>query len=100
MRTGITLSDLLADLLELLPEDAYPGECHAEVVIEMLIGTVRPVVEVAGERSVRSATALLASSRSRTLKDLHRASELAGEREGGDADLADDDVNDDLDNAA
>jgi hypothetical protein len=52
-------------------------------VLEMLIGTIRPVADVAGERSVRSAAALLASSRARTLSDLRRASELPGRRVQG-----------------
>jgi hypothetical protein len=81
LRTGITLSGLLADLIDSLPEDAYPGESNAEVVLEMLIGTIRPVAEVAGEKAVRSASALLASSSARTLRDLERAAELAGRRE-------------------
>lgn len=81
LRTGIMLSELLADLIESLPNDAYPGESHAEVVLEMLIGTIRPVADAAGEKSVRSAAALLARSRARTLADLRRAAELAGRRE-------------------
>ncbi len=28
LRTGILLSDLLGDLIESLPDDAYPGECN------------------------------------------------------------------------
>ncbi len=71
------LIDLVDRLLESLPEDAFPGENHTEVVLEMLIGTIRPVAEGAGEQSVRSAAALLADSSSRTIADLERAGELA-----------------------
>ena len=81
LRTGLMLIDLLGNLLESLPEDAYPGECNAEVLLEMLIGTVRPVVEAAGEDAVRSAAALIADSGARTLTDLERAAELARRRE-------------------
>jgi len=91
LRTGIMLSDLLGDLIESLPDDAYPGECNAEVVLEMLIGSVRPVVDAAGKESVRSAVALIAATSDRTLTDLRRAVELAsrgdcgagGKRHGG-----------------
>jgi hypothetical protein len=83
LRTGIMLSELLADLIESLPTDAYPGESHADVVLEMLIGTIRPVADDAGERSVRSAAELLARSRAQTLADLRRTAELAGRRERG-----------------
>jgi hypothetical protein len=81
LRTGIMLSELLDNLIDSLPEAAYPGESHAEVVLEMLIGTIRPVADAAGEKSVRSASALLASTRARTLTDLRRAAELASRRE-------------------
>jgi hypothetical protein len=81
VRTGLMLSDLLADLIEELPEDAYPGECAGEVVFEMLVGTIRPVGIAAGEEAVRSATALLAACSDRTLADLRQACELARDRE-------------------
>jgi hypothetical protein len=45
------LSDLGADLVESLPDDAYPGEDTAAVVIQMVIGTIRTVLEAAGERT-------------------------------------------------
>jgi hypothetical protein len=86
LRTGLMLTDLLGDLIESLPEDAYPGESNADVVMEMLIGTVRPVVDAAGEESVRSAAHLLVTTRERTLTDLRLALELAGrmKADGGD----------------
>jgi hypothetical protein len=77
LRTGIMLTDLLADLIDSLPEDAYPGEENAEVVVEMLIGTVRPVIDAAGEKAARSAIALLVGTSDRTLTDLRLSLELA-----------------------
>jgi hypothetical protein len=85
LRTGIMLSDLLANLLESIPEDAFPGESNGDVVLEMLIGTIRPVARAAGRESVLSATALIVDSRARTLKDLQRAADLAG---GGEPEAA------------
>ena len=56
------LSELLAGLIESLPEDAYPGEDNAEVVLDMLVGSIRPVVEAAGGESAHSATTLIADA--------------------------------------
>jgi hypothetical protein len=81
LRTGLMLTDLVSDLIENLPEDAYPGESTAEVVIEMLIGTLRPVTDAAGEGSVRSAIALLTAAQDRAFADMERAAELARRRE-------------------
>jgi hypothetical protein len=81
LRTGIMLSGLLADLLEGLPEDAFPGEASEHVLLEMVTGTIRPAADVAGEIPVRSAAALIASSRARVLGDLRRALESASRRE-------------------
>ena len=85
LRTGLLLIDLAADLIETLPEDAYPGESNAEVVLDMMTGTIRPAAEAAGGTLVRSATALLDATGARTLDDLQRAVELAAAREGDDA---------------
>ncbi|HWF75226.1 MAG TPA: hypothetical protein VG186_17905 [Solirubrobacteraceae bacterium] len=81
LRTGLMLTDLVTDLIEGMPEDAYPGESCAAVVIEMLIGSLRPVLDAAGEESVRSAIALLTAAQDRTLADMRRAVELSARRE-------------------
>lgn len=77
LRTGFMLTDLLGNLLDALPEDAYPGESPAEVLVEMLIGSVRPVADAAGPHAVLDATALLGAMADRTLDDLRVAAELA-----------------------
>ena len=71
------LSELLAGLIESLPEDAYPGEDNAEVVLDMLVGSIRPVVEAAGGESAHSATTLIADAAERTLDHLRQAAQLA-----------------------
>ena len=53
LRTGLLLVDLVAGLIESLPDDAYPGESNAEVVLDMMTGTIRPAAEAAGETLVR-----------------------------------------------
>jgi len=77
LRTGLTLTDMLAGLLEDLPEDAFPGEDSGEVLLEMLAGTLTPVVEAAGAQTARRATALLGAVRDRTIADLRLAAEQA-----------------------
>ncbi|HWF52567.1 MAG TPA: hypothetical protein VG294_18135 [Solirubrobacteraceae bacterium] len=81
LRTGLMFTDMVSELIENLPEDACPGESTTEVVIEMLIGTLRPVTDAAGEDSVRGAVALLSAARGRALADLRRAGELAWRRQ-------------------
>jgi hypothetical protein len=81
LRTGLMLTDLVSELIDGLPEDAYPGESNAEVVIEMLIGTLRPVTDAAGEGSMRSAIALLTAAQDRVRADMERVAELALRRE-------------------
>jgi hypothetical protein len=82
LRTGAMLGDLLADLLDALPEDAFPGERHAEVLVEMVSGTIAPVVDAAGLRAARDATALLGAVSDKVLTDLAAAVELARQGPG------------------
>jgi hypothetical protein len=77
LRTGSMLLELLDDLIESVPEGAFPGESLVEVVIDMLTETVSPAAKTAGEAAVRSAVALLADSSSRALADLECAAERA-----------------------
>jgi len=73
LRTGLMLQRVLSDLLEGLPEDAFPGEDSAAVLIEMLTGTIRPVAEAAGGRTVAETTALLDACGEKVLADLRGA---------------------------
>jgi hypothetical protein len=70
LRTGLMLTDLICSLIEDVPEDAFPGERTADVLIEMLTGTVRPAAEAAGVSTVQSARALLGAISDRTIADL------------------------------
>jgi hypothetical protein len=49
---------------------ARPGERTADVLIEMLTGTIRPAAEAAGAAAVQDARALLAAISDRTIADL------------------------------
>ena len=67
------------DLLEMLPEDAFPGESEAEVLLEMLAGTVHPAVVAAGDEIVGELVALLGAVSDRVMTDLQLVADLARE---------------------
>jgi hypothetical protein len=80
LRTGLMFSDVLSGILDDLPDGAFPGENPAEVLVEMLTGSVRPVAEAAGSEAVRVAMTLVGAMADRTVSDLRRALQLARER--------------------
>lgn len=84
LRTGIWLSDLASELVETLPDDAYPGEDSAVVVIEMLCGTIATVLASVEPREVRRATELIELARERTIEHLQLALEMSRRMNGGD----------------
>jgi hypothetical protein len=80
IRTGLMLSDLIADLLEDMPDDAHGGESNVEVLLDMLAGTALPAVHAAGPDTARRTAALLGALRDRVRADLRGAVELAVRR--------------------
>jgi len=76
VRVGLALTDLLATLIEAVPEGAFPGEDPAEMIIEMVTGTLAPVASSAGTHTVREATALTGAILDRVLSDLRLASSI------------------------
>lgn len=83
LMTALGLGAVLSSLLEDLPEDAFPGEESAAVLLEMVVGSSLPVAEAAGEVQCWEASALIGAVRDRVLDDLRAAAELA--RRGTDA---------------
>jgi len=77
LRIGVMLSELLGNLLDELSDDAFPGEDPAEVLIEMLTGTITPVASAAGAGSVNETIALLEAVGDRVLTEMRAAVELA-----------------------
>ncbi len=77
LRSGIALADALASLLEDIPDDAFPGEENGAVLIEMIVGSCRPVIDAAGESECRAATALIGAVRDKVVDDLRIAAALA-----------------------
>lgn len=59
LRSGLLLTDIAGDLTESLPADAYPGEEPGAVVIEMMSGTIRSVLETVDPDLVVEATELM-----------------------------------------
>lgn len=76
-RTGLVLADTLGSLIESLPENAFPGEQSAEVLLEMAAGTCAPVVRAAGAALCRDALGLVVALRERFIADLRAAADAA-----------------------
>jgi len=81
LRTGMVLVDVLDSLVEELPEEAFPGEDGARVLIGMVVGTCRPAIEAAGEEEARATTALIGAIGESVLHDLRAAARMAAAAE-------------------
>jgi hypothetical protein len=84
LSTGCVLTELAADLIEALPADAYPGEKPANVVVEMLCGTIATALVSADPRDVRRATELIGLAATRTREHLLLACDLSRRIHGDD----------------
>jgi hypothetical protein len=80
LRTGLMLVELLEELLEELPQDAWPGEEPGAVLLEMMAGSFSPAAAAAGQAGLRQATALVGALGDRTLADLRTAADRAARR--------------------
>jgi hypothetical protein len=76
LRVGVALTDLVAGLIETLPEDAFPGEETGEVLVEMVVGSIYPAAESAGATAVGEATALVGAIHDRVSADLRAVAAL------------------------
>jgi len=83
LRCGITLQDLLADLADACPEDAFPGESPTAVVLEMAIGSVGTRLRRVPAEDFARAAELMELAVEAVLADLRTAVEVAGRRERG-----------------
>lgn len=77
LMTALGLGAVLSSILDELPEDAFPGEDRAAVLLEMVVGSSRPAAEAAGEMQCWEASALIGAVRDRVLTDLRAAAEAA-----------------------
>ncbi len=81
LRTGLALADAIASLIDDLPADAFPGEDHAEVLLQMVAGSCAPVVRAAGDELCRDALGLIGAVHEKLLIDLRAAAERASEHQ-------------------
>jgi hypothetical protein len=77
LRTSLTLQDVYVTLVEEVPDDAFPGEDPAEVLLEMIGGSACEAIETAGLEVSHAATALIGAVMDRVLADLRAAAALA-----------------------
>ncbi len=77
IRTGSVLRDLMSNLVDALPSDAYPGEDPAIVVVEMLCGTIATALWSVEERDVQRATELMSLAEARVFEHLQLASKMS-----------------------
>jgi hypothetical protein len=84
LRTGLMLCNLVSDLIESMPADAYPGEDPGAVVLEMLCGTIATKLGSAEPREVRRATELMDQAGAATVEHLKLASEISRRIHGSD----------------
>jgi hypothetical protein len=77
LRTSLSLQDLYVSMVEGIPDDAFPGEDPAEVLLEMISGSACQAIEAAGLEVSRAATALIGAVLDRVLDDLRAAAALA-----------------------
>jgi hypothetical protein len=78
-RAAISPDDVISALLEDLPEEAFPGQDDARVLLEMVVGTVMPATAAAGEETCRLTMALAVAIRERVPADLRAAARIAEE---------------------
>jgi hypothetical protein len=83
LRSGVTLADLAGDLIEALPADAHPGEDPAQVVLQMMSGTISSFLGEVEDAEVERATELIAGSLDRVIEHLKLALALRRRMEAG-----------------
>ena len=83
IKSGIFITETLGNLIDILPEDAYPGEDPGEVVTEMAAGSIVPLVNKVGRKQCRETIELIDSVVESILRELSLAAEIAGRREKG-----------------
>jgi hypothetical protein len=76
IRTGLLLTDVAADLAGSLPEDAYPGEEPGAVVLGMVCGSIRSVLETVEPELVEASADLMEMAIDRVEEHLRLSLEL------------------------
>jgi hypothetical protein len=82
LRTGVSLSETAADIIDGLPPDAYPGQEPGDVVLSMMIGTIRTALDKVEQQVVEQATALIDLAAERVREHLQLALVLSKRMHG------------------
>jgi hypothetical protein len=82
LRTGNMVAGLAADLVEMLPADAYPGEKPAAVVMEMITGSIRTALVETDPSDVQRAVELMREAADRVTEHLRLALALRRRMDG------------------
>lgn len=84
LSTGCMLSGVIRDLADALPSDAYPGEESADVVVEMVYGSIASALRAVDPEDVETATRLVDLAGKQVLEHLQLACDLSRRRHPGD----------------
>jgi len=84
LNTGSMLTQLVRNLVDVPPLDAYLGEEPVTVVVEMLCGTIATALDSVDPREVRRATELIDLARTRALEHSQLVRALSRRMNGGD----------------
>jgi hypothetical protein len=84
LRTSYMLCDLVGNLVDALPEDAFPGESQGRVVTEMVFGTIATAFESVDLADVVRASELIELAAERVIEHLTLAAELSRRMHGND----------------
>jgi hypothetical protein len=77
---AITLGAPLSELIEGMPQDEHPGEDIRDVVVDIVIEAVTPLVRAWGERDALCAASLVGCAVHRTLTDSQVLGEVVSVR--------------------
>jgi hypothetical protein len=85
LRTGAWCCELIDNLVEALPDDAYPGEDKGSVVVEMVRGTITMALASLDDADVVRCSEVMQLARDGVIEHLRLALELS-RRVHGEAD--------------
>lgn len=84
LRASWMLRDLAENLVEGLPSDAFPGESHGSVVVEMLFGSMATALESVEPTEIIRAADLIELTTGRVIEHLRVAHQLSRRMRGQD----------------
>src|SRR6266567_2853932 len=83
LRTGAMICELVDNLVDALPDDAYPGEEKGGVVVEMVRGTIAMALRSLDEADVQRCREVIELASDGLIEHLRVACELSARMHGG-----------------